>query len=407
MSNFLTYSNRLRQYVAALSPEQASDYINEAWRDIRDSDDEWSFLHRTEYWLAPDSITITSGVGVTLNSATVDLSVAAVSALAGLNNPSLTVRQIRFSPSGGPIYSIASTDVNQVTDGAMTALSTTLVCATSAPFTAGMVGYSIIVEGAGVAGADLETTISAFTSTTQVTLIDAASTTVSGETVSYGSTLTLDRLYREATNATATAVIRRMYYSAEGDVARLDCIYDPFVGYELMWDIGTAEELNRIDPTRSATGLPFRLFFREYDSTTNLPVYEMWPTPQTYRAYTVQYWGRGDEFVEDDDTLPPQIPEELLMIRARLLAYEWAMTNEPDSRKIAALAKMVQQMENRYSTYGQPGRMLGLLQQAKRKDHSVYRKSFIRRPRSGRIGYPIDSNFMQSHDTGNYNGGIY
>lgn len=393
--------------MAALSPEQASDYINEAWRDIRDSDDEWSFLHRTEYWLAPDSITITSGVGVTLNSATVDLSVTAVGLLAGLNNPSLTVRQIRFSPSGGPIYSIASTDVQQVTDGAITATSTTLQCLTSAPFSASMVGFKIIVAGAGAAGADLETTIASFTSTTEVELTAAAGTTVTTATVSFGSTLTLDRLFREATNATATAIVRRMYYSPEADVARLDCIYDPFVGYELMWDIGTAEELNRIDPTRSATGLPYRLYFREYDATTQLPVYEMWPTPQTYRAYTVQYWARGDEFEDDDDSLPPQIPEELLMIRARLLAYEWAMTNEPDSRKITALAKMIQQMENRYSTYGQPGRMLGLLQQAKRKDHSIYRKSFIRRPRSARLGYPIDSNFMQSHDTGNYNAGLY
>lgn len=87
MSNFLTYANRLRQYVPALSPEQAEDYINEAWRDIRESDDEWSFLHKTEYWLAPAAITVTAGVGVTQNSDTVDLTAQAVSQLAGLNNP--------------------------------------------------------------------------------------------------------------------------------------------------------------------------------------------------------------------------------------------------------------------------------------------------------------------------------
>lgn len=400
MSNFLTYSNRLRQYVAALSPEQASDYINEAWRDIRDSDDEWSFLHRTEYWLAPDAITITTGVGVTQNSATVDLSVAAVGLLAGLNNPALTLYQIKFAPSGGPIYSISSSDVDQVTDGAITATDQTLQCLTSAPFTAGMVGYKIIVEGAGVAGADLETTIASFTSTTEVELTDAASTTVSAETVSFGSTLTLDRLYREDTNSAATAVCARLYYSPTDDVARVDCLYDPIMGYEFGWEIGTAEELNRMDPQRSAAGPPYRLFFREYDSTTALPVYEMWPVPQTQKAYTVQYWARGDVFTEDDDALPPQIPEELLMIRARLLAYEWAMTNEPDSRKIAAIAKMIQQMENRYSTYGQPGRMLGLLQQTKRKDHSIYRKSFIRRGRANGGGYPFSSNFWQSHAEG-------
>jgi hypothetical protein len=404
MSNFLTYSNRLRQYVAALSPEQASDYINEAWRDIRDSDDEWSFLHHTEYWLAPAAITVTSGMGVTQNSDTVDLSPAAVGLLSNLNNPALTAYQIRFSPSGGPIYSIDSTDLLSVADGDMTASSTTLDCTASSPFDSSMAGWSIVVVGAGVGGADLETTIASYASPTQVILTDAASTTVTGANVYFGSTLTLDRLYRESTNATATAVLARIYYSPLSDMARLDCIYDPFMGYQFAYEIGTAEELNWIDPTRSSTGQPFRLYFREYDDTTQLPVYEMWPAPQAQRAYTVQYWSRGAEFTEDDEALPPQIPEELLMLRARLLAYEWAMTNEPDPRKIAALAKMIQQVETRYSTQGQPGAKLGLLQQTKRKDHSIYRKSFIRRARRSATGWPVDSNFMQSHAYGPYGG---
>ncbi len=407
MSNFLSYANRLRQYVPALSPEQAQDYINEAWRDIRDSDDEWSFLHRTEYWLAPAVITLNDNVGVTQYSDTVDLTAEAVGQLAGLNNPALTQRQIKFSPSGGPVYSISSTDVQQVTDGAINSASFTLTCATSAPFDNTMVGFHIIVEGAGVAGADLETTIAAYVSPTQVTLTDAASTTVaSGGTVSFGSTLTLDRQFLEGTNASATATVFRSYYSPLHEWTRMNCIYDPIIGYEFGWEIGTAEELNRMDPLRAAVGFPYRIFFREYDPTTNLPVYELWPTPQAQRAYTVQYWARGDEFTEDDNALPPQIPEELLMLRARLLAYEWAMTNEPDPRKIAAIAKMVQQAETRYSTFGQPGAKLGLLQQTKRKDHSIYRKSFIRKGRRGQMGYPIDSNYLKQTDWGPNNAGL-
>lgn len=406
MSNFLTYSNRLRQYVPALSPEQAADYINEAWRDIRDSDDEWSFLHHTEYWLAPAAITVTNGVGVTQNSDTVDLSPAAVGLLSNLNNPALTAYQIRFSPSGGPIYSIASTDLLSVADGDITASSTTLDCTASSPFDSTMAGWSIVVVGAGVDGADLETTIASYSSPTQVILADAASTTVTGANVYFGSTLTLDRLFREGTNPTATAVLARLYYSPQADMARLDCIYDPIIGYEFGWEIGTAEELNRMDPMRAAAGFPYRLFFRQYDDTTQLPVYEMWPAPQAQRAYTVQYWSRGADFEEYDEALPPQIPEELLMLRARLLAYEWAVTNEPDPRKIAALAKMIQQMESRYTTYGQPGRPLGLLQQAKRKDHSIYRKSFIRKGRRGQLGYPIDSNYLKQTDWGPNNAGL-
>lgn len=405
MSNFLNYSNRLRQYVAALSPEQAQDYVNQAWRDIRESDDEWSFLHHTEYWIAPALITLTNGVSVTQFDADVTVDVGQVVDVAGLNNPPLTQRQIRFSPSGGPIYSIASTDIQQVTDGT-TDGATDFINSASGPFVAGDVGKVIVLVGAGAGGVDIETTITSYVDPTKVGVLEGSTSALTDLTVVWGNTITLDREFLEGTNADATATIARIYYSPTADIARLDCLYDPIIGYEFGWEIGTAEELNRMDPRRAAAGFPYRLFFRQYDDDTQLPVYEMWPAPQAYRAYTVQYWSRGADFVEDDESLPPQIPEELLTIRARLLAYEWAMTNEPDPRKINAIASMMKQMEGRYSTYGQPGRPLGLLQQTKRKDHSIYRKSFIRKARSGNVGYPIDSNYLRQTDWGPSNAGL-
>jgi hypothetical protein len=75
-----------------------------------------------------------------------------------------------------------------VHDGAITALGTTLTCATSAPFHAGMVGDAIVVAGAGVAGGDLTTTIASFTDSGHVELTDAAVTTVTGADV----TITVD-----------------------------------------------------------------------------------------------------------------------------------------------------------------------------------------------------------------------
>jgi len=66
-----------------------------------------------------------------------------------------------------------------VTDAAMTAGSAVLTSAT-ANFTAGDVGHSVVVSGAGTGGVFLNAAVSTFTSATQVSLSTVAITTVSG-----------------------------------------------------------------------------------------------------------------------------------------------------------------------------------------------------------------------------------
>jgi len=70
-------------------------------------------------------------------------------------------------------------------DGAITSGTPNFVSASST-FVAGDVGKIIFIDGAGVAGATLKTTISAFVSATAVTLAANASTTVTGADGSYG-----------------------------------------------------------------------------------------------------------------------------------------------------------------------------------------------------------------------------
>lgn len=63
-------------------------------------------------------------------------------------------------------------------DGAISASSPNLACATSVPFASGDVGRPIIVRGAGAGGSDLTTTIQSFTDTGHVVLATAATTSV-------------------------------------------------------------------------------------------------------------------------------------------------------------------------------------------------------------------------------------
>lgn len=72
------------------------------------------------------------------------------------------------------------------TDGAITSGLSAFTSAAAA-FTANDVGKVIVIVGAGAAGVDLTTTISAFVSATAVTLTAAAGSTVSGKDYSYGT----------------------------------------------------------------------------------------------------------------------------------------------------------------------------------------------------------------------------
>lgn len=397
MSNFLIYRNKLRQWVTSLSPQQAEDFINDAWRDIREANDQWSFLLGQEYWLSPGGITLV-GLGLTQFSATVVLTHGNLLQVANLSNPPITQRQMRFGLSGGPIYEIASTNVQQVTDGQIVATDQTLQCLTSAPFTVGDVGKKIVVVGAGLAGTNLETTIASFTSVTEVELTAPAVTTVVNAQVTWGTSITLARVYNEGTNSAGSALLYRVYYSPlTTDFQRLDHLMDPIMGYEFGYDVYPVDMLDRSDPQRSAVREPYQVFFHHFDLTTGLPVYELWPGPTVQRAYTVTFWKLGLPFSADEDHLPPQLTEELLLLRARYLAYEWGAANDPDPKKRATYESLMQKARTKYSTEGQPGRPLGLLDQAIRRDEEVATIQGRLRPRRPGPGWPVDSNFAQSH----------
>ena len=94
--------------------------------------------------------------------------------------------------------------------GVMTASSTTLT-ASSGAWTSADVGKQIIVYGAAASGAHLGTTISAYVSATQVTLAAAATTSVSGAIVVYG---TSDGTAIQSAQTAALAAGGALYFPA-------------------------------------------------------------------------------------------------------------------------------------------------------------------------------------------------
>ena len=148
------------------------------------------------------------------------------------------------------------------------------------------------------------------------------------------NTLTLDRVYGETSATTATYQIYQCYYPPPDPAfLRWVSFLDAVNGFPLITD-WTKQEIDRIDPKRGATGLPYRVAsFRvnpTYSSGTTFTgqtMFELWPGPTALYTYVVLYQRRGVDFSSQTALLPTPVRDETLMERSKLVAYEWAMAN--------------------------------------------------------------------------------
>lgn len=158
---------------------------------------------------------------------------------------------------------------------------------------------------------------------------------------------TLDRPYKETTNAAASYTVFRAYYGAPEvttfdasfvdtttettDFLRYRAIFNPSTGQRLRL-YGTQEELNAIDRFRVTSGNPCALFTRSA-TAAGIPSFEMWPFPLVAQSYLATFQRRGVDLA-DSDTLPDVISTELLLERAMYHGCLWA---EAQKGSVAAL----------------------------------------------------------------------
>ncbi|HEX6376952.1 MAG TPA: hypothetical protein VFZ91_14665 [Allosphingosinicella sp.] len=160
----------------------------------------------------------------------------------------------------------AVSDAQELRDAAMTASSTTLTSA-SAPFTSADVGKPIVVGGAGASGAKLVSSIASFVSATEVTLANAAGTSVTNGGAVYGtdcSAALQAGLNALVTSGGGTLVIDGLYLLASpvsksfgGETAGIDAQLVGTGTDSAIW-IGTAATADSI--TLNSGRLQFRDF---------------------------------------------------------------------------------------------------------------------------------------------------
>lgn len=206
---------------------------------------------------------------------------------------------------------------------------------------------------------------------------------------------TLDRVYGEATNATATFQIYKLYYSVPSpDLLAYTVILDPINGYAISGRrlTGTREEIDRRDPMRGSQGIPYYLFTYKPDAN-GVMQHELWPSPVRSQTYQCSFVRKGIDLATGTSILPNVEIEGLVIQRALFWAARWAAMNVgrlPELRGV----NWINQMSEINQSYKKD------LVKAKRNDNEVMLTNFVNWDVStlNFLG-PIDSNWAQSHDS--------
>ena len=216
------------------------------------------------------------------------------------------------------------------------------------------------------------------------------------------ATLTLDRPYLEPSGAGQPYQVYRCYYQPcdmNGnfitDFDHFIVILNPIDGYAITGEnlLLTRQEIDARDPTRGAQDLPYTACVYKSDPN-GYPIYELWPHPTSQRGYPYAYMRRGSVLSASQD-IPGTFPSDVLIDKAKLIAYEWAMTNAgrfPELKGVdwALLSAATQKRYDRH------------LQFAKVKDDNLLITSFLPGLRDYLAYPPISADFFQSHDVGGW-----
>lgn len=155
-------------------------------------------------------------------------------------------------------------------------------------------------------------------------------------------TFTLDRPWMEPPNGTGTDIaymIYQAYYAAPvADFKRFLAIRDTTNAAPLSYWKYSQRDLALIDPQRTnfdqpAYVVPYEVDQRVGSATFGYMLFELWPHPLSVLPYTYSYVRRGPALVQNSDTVPWPLNEELVGWRAKEISYLWKEAQKGDGFK--------------------------------------------------------------------------
>jgi hypothetical protein len=317
MSTFQQLTNELNGWIKALPPSLCEININRAIKSILDSSD-WSYLLTDGYITIPAKIN-TGTLDLTFGSAIVNISSDLKTIL---DNIESNIANVRIK---GRQLRITSPDIKQA-----------------------RVIYTIFNY-------------------------DSAN-----------SKLTLDQPYLGTTNTTASFEIFKSIINPFDDIISdgayqlsirsIDYVADIIDTRRLYLDYLVDEK----DPDRRIQGNSWALSPFKYNSS-GVQLYEFYPanTVNRDRVYRIKFYreAKENELVNDTDTLPKPLDSELVLLKARLISYEWCEANKGTKSELQKtnwinLIAMLSNVNN-------PNGYIELLDKAKLKDEELMPKAFI------------------------------
>lgn len=112
-------------------------------------------------------------------------------------------------------------------------------------------------------------------------------------------TLTTNLAWGLDTVANSEYTIVQLYVTVPADFGQFIAVTDPLRQWQLWWNM-TQQEVNLLDPARTATGDPWVLANLIPDAD-GVPMYELWPAPSVGRTYPFFYFRKGTAFVNESD----------------------------------------------------------------------------------------------------------
>jgi hypothetical protein len=143
------------------------------------------------------------------------------------------------------------------------------------------------------------------------------------------NTFTIDRPWMDVPGAGLTYMVYQCYFPVPViDFKRFFEIQDPVNAAPIDFWTKTRDDLALDDPQRTnfnlpAFAIPYEVDARAGSPTLGYMLYELWPHPLAVRPYNFAYLRRGDLLSAPTDTVPPPLNEELIMWRAKEVAYQW------------------------------------------------------------------------------------
>jgi hypothetical protein len=212
---------------------------------------------------------------------------------------------------------------------------------------------------------------------------------------------TFDRLYRETTNAAAEYDISRIYYGTPLNGAGTEVTdflrYRSIVNFNSSYRLHlnwTKEQLDMFDPQRTSSGDPYVLASHKADSS-NQPVWELWPSPQSELTFLCSYQRRGVDFtVAGNESAPSAIGEDLIIEKALELGCDWANKNQGRLKELKGTNWLLASAKHNRN-------FKEALIVKEKQDEETFNQNYLvddfKYPY-----FPIDSNYIQAHAFGGY-----